>query len=173
MLDTSEEVVRDIQMNGFPFEIVLSIMPFSTEPNAGRARRAVMAAAFDAYHGSADLRLLTTDADSVVAADWLLSHEAAFDSADLVAGYVKRLPGLPNELRDTLEAYLERLHQVRRTVDPIHYDAPQTHPYTSGASLGVTGGAYERIGGMPALATGEDGAFVGSGAQGRSSCTSG
>lgn len=164
--DASEEIVRNIRSRGFPFEIDLTILPFSNEPNAGRARQAAMAAAYGAYQCSADLRLLTTDADSVLAVDWLLAHENAFTSADLVAGYVKRLAEQPNELRDALEAYLERLHQARRMVDPIAYDAHQTHPYTSGASLGITGNAYDRIGGMPTLATGEDGAFVDLGRRG-------
>ncbi len=119
-----------------------------------------MHAAFAEFRHWPNARLLTTDADSVLAPDWLLKNEAAFDTADLIAGYAKRGSRSRDERRDELEAYLESLHDVRRRIDPIGYDAPVSHPYTSGASLGITLAAYERIGGMPALPFGEDAAFV-------------
>lgn len=158
--DASEEIARTAQIENPLLDLrIIQLMP-SNEPNAGRARRAAFDAALAQFRHWPAARLLTSDADSVLANDWLLKNEAAFGTADLVAGYAKRSNRSKDGRRNELEAYLERLHNVRRSIDPILYDAPDSHPYASGASLGITLAAYSRIGGMPALPFGEDAAFV-------------
>lgn len=158
--DTSEQVIRTAQNENPLLDLRIVRLAPCDEPNAGRARRAAMQAAYDQFRYWPDARLLTTDADSLLATDWLVKHETAFVTADLIAGYAKRSKRRKDERRDELEVYLERLHHVRRRIDPICYDAQDSHPYTSGASLGITLAAYNKIGGMPALPFGEDAAFV-------------
>lgn len=117
-------------------------------PNAGRARRAALALGLEAVAGRSDALLLTTDADSVPASDWIAASRAALAEVDVVAGYVRRdnRPALP--VRDRLEAYLERLYDLERELDPITYEPPRSHPGIGGASLGFRADVYCALGGF-------------------------
>jgi hypothetical protein len=134
--------------------------------SAGHARRIAMRAA--AELAGQDGILLTTDADTVVAPDWiernLLSLAAG---ADLVCGRVTVDPAeaarIPSHLHadDALECELIKLQdQIAARLDPDPADPWPRHAEAAGASLAVTVPAFERAGGIPAIRLGEDRAFV-------------
>lgn len=140
--------------------------------NAGWARREAMEAAADWLDegGSRDGLILTTDADSRVPPDWIARNLAAVAAGvDAVAGRIAldeadaaRLPAALHA-RGRLEGgYEARLIELEAMIDPIPHDPWPRHWTTSGASLAVRLAAYRRVGGMPALAVGEDKAFVSS-----------
>ena len=138
--------------------------------SAGWARREAMEAAADWLDeveapGGA---ILTTDADSRVAEDWVARNLAALaEGADVVAGRIVLDPeeaaGLPDALhaRGRLEsAYEALLTEIGARIDPDPHDPWPCHWTASGASLAVRLSAYRAVGGMPALPLGEDRAFV-------------
>jgi hypothetical protein len=112
--------------------------------------------------------VLTTDADSTVAEDWIFRHRQAFASGvDALAGLVldepagqRRLP-IALRRRGRLEdRYGELLIELRCRLDPEASDPWPRHAMASGASLGVTLAAYRSIGGVPLRALGEDRALL-------------
>lgn len=123
-------------------------------PNAGLARRRAMAMA-----GGADI-ILTTDADSRPAPDWVEAMLAGLARADVVAGRVVREGGVASLLQDRVERYYDALFALRRMLDPVCWEAPVTHHHASGANLGVRGCVYRTLGGFMPLASGEDARFV-------------
>jgi hypothetical protein len=147
----------DIHCREFP--------PFSA--NAGTARRIAMrlAAELAGYEGI----LLTTDADTVVADDWIERNLQAISAgADLVCGRVALDVAdallIPAHLHadDALESELtELLDRIAAELDPDLADPWPRHAEAAGASLAVTVAAYFRVGGMPAVEASEDRAFVG------------
>ena len=126
-------------------------------PNAGAARRRAMELA---QRIAPDGVLMTTDADSEPDDDWIASNLAALDHADIVAGRIVRRAGVPSPAQDRVERYLDRLHALRRRLDPVEWEAPQTHHWTSATSLAMASATYTGIGGMPPHRTGEDAALV-------------
>jgi glycosyltransferase involved in cell wall biosynthesis len=84
----------------------------------------------------------TTDADSVVPADWLLQMSAA--DADMVLGVV-RVPAWRHYPADVARRYL-RAYQS---------NGPG-HKHIHGANMGFRADAYWAVGGFRALSTGED-----------------
>jgi hypothetical protein len=142
----------------------------SHQANAGFARRLAMdaAAAWLTVVGRKDGFILTTDADTRVAPDWIARQEKAFgDSIDAVAGCVIEDPEeyqhLPLSLRrrgELEERYTRLLIELESLVDPVSWDPWPRHGMASGASLGVTLDWYSRIGGLPLRACGEDRALL-------------
>ncbi|MCJ2054861.1 glycosyltransferase [Methylobacterium sp. J-070] len=142
------------------------------EANAGWARRAAMeaAAAWLEESGTPDGVILTTDADSRVPNDWVARNLAAItDGVDAVAGRIAldeadaaRLPASLHA-RGALEgAYEALLTELEAWINPVAHDPWPRHWTTSGATLAVRLATYRQVGGMPALAVGEDKAFVSS-----------
>lgn len=133
------------------------------ERGAGAARRMAMAHA--AQHGAI---VLTTDADCVVDRDWVRAHRAAFArGADAVAGRVSadwselRLHPQPALRIGELEwIYLGLIADAEPLFDPVAHDPAPRHAQRCGANLGITRAMLERVGGVPALATGEDRALL-------------
>jgi GT2 family glycosyltransferase len=134
--------------------------------NAGNARRlALNTAAADAFDNDA---LLTTDADTIVPPNWIEANLAVLVAgADAVCGRAILDPrdayAIPEHLQadDRLERHLiYLLDALAWELDPELHDAPPRHVEASGASLAVTARAYRRVGGIPAMASGEDRAFV-------------
>lgn len=153
----------------FPVPVRVLVRNFSGA-SAGWARRQAMEAAalWLEEAGAADGTLLTTDADSRVAPDWIARNRAALaNGADLVAGrialYAAEAARLPEALhaRGRREAaYDELLTEIEARLDPDPHDPWPCHRTSSGATLAVRLSAYRRTGGMPALAVGEDRAFA-------------
>lgn len=128
------------------------------QPNAGRARHRAMLLGERALDGSG--LLLTTDADSLPAADWVQAMVAALGHADVVAGKVVRTVTRPNPVQDRLERYYDLLYATRRALDPIAWEAVATHHQTSGANLGISAHHYRALGGFPSIPVGEDARLV-------------
>ena len=137
--------------------------------HAGAARRAAMdiAEAWLVECGDRDGVILTTDADSQVAPDWIAENLAAFErGAEAVLGRVvldeegTLLPEALHRrgaLEDTYECLLTELSAL---LDPVDCNPWPHHSTISGASLAVRASAYRRVGGLPAVPLGEDKALV-------------
>ncbi|PWC28166.1 glycosyltransferase [Teichococcus aestuarii] len=140
------------------------------QAHAGEARGLALdaAAALLEARGASDGLLLTTDADSRVAPDWLEATRAAFAAgADAVAGAVRYDPAerrrLPAMLRRRMlleERYHALLARLEARQDPCPHDPWPRHRGASGASLAVTLRAYRRAGGLPRWPVGEDRALA-------------
>lgn len=89
--------------------------------------------------------LAFTDADSVVAPDWLASQLAL--GADAVCGTIAV---------EDWDVYGERMHRHFR----LTYTDADGHAHIHGANLGVSAAAYATAGGFLGLETGEDVALV-------------
>jgi cellulose synthase/poly-beta-1,6-N-acetylglucosamine synthase-like glycosyltransferase len=138
--------------------------------HAGSARRAVMdlAEAWLVEAGEKDGVILTTDADSQVAPNWIAENLAAFaDGAETVLGRIdldEEGAFLPEALhrRGALEDTYERLlTELSWLLDPLDHNPWPHHATISGASLGVTRAAYCRVGRLPRVRLGEDKALIG------------
>lgn len=158
--DGSESLVASFAL---PFPVVTECGNVGSHPNAGRARRRAMALSLEAVPDGA---LLTTDADSVPAPDWVAASRRALAHADIVAGRILREPGRGSPMQERLESYFDRLHGMRRTLDPIPWEAPSTHHWSSAASLAIRGDVYRAVGGVAAVASGEDAALLDTAARG-------
>ncbi|GGK39421.1 glycosyltransferase [Salinarimonas ramus] len=134
--------------------------------DAGGARRAAMDAG--AALLAPDGVLMTTDADTRVAPDWIARNRAAIAAgADAAAGRVTYLRAddraLPQAARrrERLERiYARLLAELRARARPDPHDPWPRHDMASGASLALTLDAYRRIGGLPRVPVGEDRALV-------------
>src|ERR1700677_1537328 len=137
--------------------------------HAGNARRAAMdiAEAWLEERDEASGIILTTDADSQVAPNWIAENLSAFEAgAEAVLGRID-LDGegefLPEALhrRGELEDGYERLlTELSWLLDPLEHDPWPHHATISGASLGVTRAAYCRVGRLPRVPLGEDKALI-------------
>ncbi len=166
--DDTREIVEGIAATALSPIRVLDVQ--SEKPSAGWARRNAMAAAAEwlQTEGRADGVLLTTDADSRVAGDWLASNLAAVASgADAVAGRIVLDPDdaakLPEALhaRGRLEAeYEQLLTEIGAKLDPEPGNPWPCHWQKSGATIAVRLDAFNKVGGMPDLSLGEDRAFI-------------
>lgn len=154
--DGSEALVASLAGH-LPFPIVTDCCDAERAPNAGYARRRAMALAASV---APDGVLMTTDADSQPAPDWISANLEGLARAQLVAGRILRDGGRAAPLQARLEVYYDRLHALRRRLDPVEWEAAGTHHWTSAASLAVHSAVYRAAGGFPSLVKGEDAAFA-------------
>jgi hypothetical protein len=150
-----------------PFMLHLEVShPAPHQVGAGYARGRAMALA--AEIAGPDGYVLTTDADGIVAADWVARTVACLQrGADAVCGRAlldpRDAPLITKRLHedDRLEGQLlDLLDQMAWTLDPEPHDPYPRHTEASGASLGVRVSALHCVGGVPAVPQGEDRAFV-------------
>ncbi|HEX3402885.1 MAG TPA: glycosyltransferase family 2 protein [Acetobacteraceae bacterium] len=164
--DRTAEVARGLSRR-LPYDLYIAKHTFPAPiANAGNARRLAMK--YAAGLAGRDGILLTTDADSVVPEDWVANNLAAISAgADLVCGQVQLdamgAASIPPHLH--ADAAQEReltrlLDEVGRRLDPEAADPWPRHTEAAGASLAVTVAAFTRAGGIPAIASAEDRAFV-------------
>jgi hypothetical protein len=112
--------------------------------------------------------LLTTDADTIVPPDWVTRNlESLHRGVSIVCGRAVIDPieaaMIPAHLHedDALESKLiTLLDDLAWLLDPEPHDPPPRHTEASGASLAVSVEAFRSVGGIPAVASGEDRAFV-------------
>jgi hypothetical protein len=130
--------------------------------HVGWARRLAMDAADDALGRSDDV-LLTTDADTLVAPDWIDANLRALSAGcDAVAGVAhlmrcERAELAPEHRRRLLRAgkYFTALAYLRAEQAPA-YDPWPRHEYEGGASIALRRETYRAIGGSPPLPVSED-----------------
>lgn len=167
-IDRTAAVARQIPLRpGTTLHIVEQMLP-PARANAGNARRLAMLHAASLHQDNDRAILLTTDADSAVDKDWLAHNRAAIRAgADAVAGWVDLDPQdwsrIPLRLHedDAREcAYDALCDEIHARLDPDPADPLPRHTQHSGASIAVTLAAYRRAGGIPAIACGEDRAFL-------------
>ena len=137
--------------------------------HAGAARRTAMDIAEAWFEEGAETGgvILTTDADSQVAPNWIAANLAAFKAgADAVLGRIdldregKLLPEALHR-RGRLEDRYERvLTELSWLLDPLEHNPWPHHATISGASLGVSRAAYCRVGRLPRVPLGEDKALI-------------
>jgi hypothetical protein len=156
--DGSRALAETLASQHAGLTVRMAEIPGQDLPHAGRARAAALALGLDAIGGEG--LLLTTDADTRPAADWLAATRRALAAADMVCGRVDRLKAGTEPWRVAMEGYLLRLHAVRRTIDPVPHDPLPSHPHMGGASLALHAAIYRAVGGLPDLASGEDRALV-------------
>lgn len=139
--------------SSLPFDLWVSVIERLGMPNAGLARAR---ACRDALAHDPDAILLTTDADSAPAADWIAASLRALTAAEIAAGRIEPDRNAPSPRQERLAAYLDRLHKLRRVLDPVSWEDARTHHWTSAASLAFRPGAYRNVGGFAPLPRGED-----------------
>lgn len=137
--------------------------------HAGAARRAAMdlAEAWLVEEGDKDGVILTTDADSRVAPNWIAANLAAFDAgAEAVLGRItldddgKLLPDALHRRGALEDAYESLLTELSWLLDPLEHNPWPHHATISGATLGITRDAYCRVGRLPRVPLGEDKALI-------------
>ena len=167
--DRSASLARKLG-GGLPLDVrVVEARLPPAAAHAGNARRAAMdiAEAWLVEGGERDGVILTTDADSQVAPNWIAENLAAFEAgAEAVLGRIdldgegKFLPDALHrrgELEDTYERLLTELSWL---LDPLEHNPWPHHATISGASLGITRAAYCRVGRLPRVPLGEDKALI-------------
>ncbi|WP_299793872.1 glycosyltransferase family 2 protein [uncultured Marivita sp.] len=107
--------------------------------------------------------LLTTDADCIVAPDWIAQNLAHLKTADAVCGKVDLIAG-EADILDGMDPHLAELEGIYRALvqdiyarqAPGSADIGYTHGEAAGASLGFTRAAYLAGGGFAPVRCGED-----------------
>ncbi|GBQ21317.1 glycosyltransferase [Acetobacter estunensis NRIC 0472] len=150
-----------------PFTLTLVERQYALErAHAGTARREAMEVAADLV-GPEGL-LFTTDADGTVTSDWLIRTLAAFEAgAAVVCGraIIDAMDAvkIPASLHDddvAEVAYGTLLDHIHHLTDPDPADPWPRHTEHSGASIAVRVSAWKCAGGIPAVPSSEDRAFV-------------
>ncbi|MCO6383345.1 glycosyltransferase family 2 protein [Oceanicola sp. 502str15] len=141
------------------------------EPNppeaggVGRARRVAIASC--AARLAPDAVVMTTDADTCVAGDWVDANLTELEHADLVCGTVlpdpeeaARLPSVIGRNGAPEGEYMALTLAVRHLLDPVPHDPAPTHINPAGASLAFRMALYDALGGFEERSMGEDRAFA-------------
>lgn len=137
----------------------------------GYVRRVLMDEAFRRARASQahDALMLSTDADTQVASNWIAQNLAEVRAgAEAVGGRII-ISGDERSSLDTVTRSLlnlDRLHRrlvswIESRLDPDPHDPWPRHHHHFGASLAITPDAYERVGGVPPRRHLEDVAFYG------------
>jgi hypothetical protein len=168
----TDQSARFARRLGEGWSLDIRVVEASSPPgaaHAGNARRAAMdiAEAWLEERDEASGVILTTDADSEVAPNWIAENLGAFEAgAEAVLGRIaldsegKLLPEALHrrgELEETYEGLLTKLSWL---LDPLEHNPWPHHATVSGASLGVTRAAYCRVGRLPRVPLGEDKALI-------------
>lgn len=157
--DDSDRVLRRAAPS-FPHPMTIARIGPSADANAGRARRAAIALGLDHARSSPDGILLSTDADSEPRSDWVRAAVRGLALADVVAGRVVRSAADRDVSQSKVEAYFDRLHALRRAIDPVPWDTPIGSHHSGAANLGIKVDVYEQLGGFKPLRSGEDAVLI-------------
>lgn len=131
--------------------------------HAGWARRLALDAAAGLLRSDHDL-ILSTDADTNVSDSWITRIVAHADVGhDAIAGRALTLRSdravlgkVARHRLDQLGRYYTALDYLRASAEPEPHDPWPRHFYEGGASIAVTRGVYDRIGGAPTPHVAED-----------------
>lgn len=162
--DGSVELLSQIGST-LPFRLTVAHGGRGGEPNAGAARRAALAMGLELLAGREGL-LLTTDADSRPHRDWIVAGRRGLREAEVVAGRIIRIHGAADTQQCRIEHYYDRLHRYRRAIDPVPWEARDTHHFSGGANMAIRASAYRMIGGFVPLPSGEDARLLDDAARG-------
>jgi len=169
--DRSAEVAEKYAAHygGFRLHVMECDLP-TEEAHVGTARRRLMDLACERLEGSGagGGAILSTDADTLVAEDWVAANLAEIAAgAEVVGGVIELLPEdrerLPAGVRLAYERDREFQGLVARLeamLDPDPADPWPRHLHHFGASLACTPEIYRRSGGLPPVKPLEDVAFV-------------
>ena len=149
--DASRAIV-EAMASALPYPVMTGRSEAVTAPNAGRARAAAAALALSA----SPRVILSTDADSEPADDWVAASLSALDGAELVAGRIVLGEDAAAPVQARVIAHSDRLNQLSRRLDPVSWEDDATHHWTSASSLALHADTYRALGGFGALARGED-----------------
>ena len=173
--DRSLETVRHYGQQHPYFNLhVLEATLAEQEAHVGTARRLLMDLAcerLETNSGRPDLNrvaILSTDADTLVAPDWIASNLAEIQQgADVVGGVIHLFPEELDALNPGTRNAYERdrrlqclVAQLEAILDPDPADPWPRHLEHFGASLACTASVYRRSGGMPPVKPLEDVAFI-------------
>ncbi len=169
--DQSVEAVGRYQREHPTFRLQYAERFFPSEAaHVGTARRHLMDTAFHRLNSPArpKVAILSTDADTTVAPNWILRNLAAIEQgAEVVGGVINLKPeDLVSLDPGTLHAYrADRLYQrevacLESILDPDPVDPWPRHLDHFGASLACTPDIYRRAGGLPPVRQLEDVAFI-------------
>jgi glucosyl-3-phosphoglycerate synthase len=157
--DTTANVVCEVG-DGEP-HLRVHVIALADSQGVGRARRAGMdmACARLLSLGRGEGLIASTDADSVVADDWLACQLAlARRGARAIGGHIELHPHEQSAL--SVEALLEREDRAAARMRAVlEHGRPAViaeHHQFSGASLALTADTYSRCGGLPVRAALED-----------------
>ena len=153
-------------------QITLHVLEVGLKPrqaHVGTARRMLMDTAWHRLHDRDGIvGMLSTDADTTVAQDWIARSLCALEQgADAVGGFIDLKPGELNTLpAGARRAYLRErrykrlIAELEDLLDPQPGDPWPRHLEHFGASLACTPQIYAAAGGLPAVKPLEDVAFV-------------
>lgn len=140
------------------------------EAHVGKARQTLFDTAFQRFASVSRKGglILTTDADSRPADDWIAQNEAEIAAGvDAVGGRITierdEIAALPAGVARFLVTdigYRRALEELRSLYAPEAHDPFPRHHQHFGGSLAVTSAAYGRAGGMPLRRSSEDAALV-------------
>ena len=165
--DDSADIIRQFIRENSKVPVRLAEIHLAPEQaNIGYVRRLLMNAAFERLHGSRRERsvIMTTDADTIVAPDWIAATLQEIElGADAVGGRIiiagselakmdaaaRRMHLLDDEYR-LLAAELEAL------IDELPFDNGARHYQHFNASIALTTDAYRISGGVPHVECMED-----------------
>ncbi len=158
--DHTLQVIQDASPLLRPAVHAIAVMQ---SQGVGRARRLGM----DIAHrrlteiGAGQALIASTDADSIVASDWLSAQLAlARQGAAAIGGLIELEPTERQALDPHAVAVREHNAARRRAEAERTAAGTVEHPHFSGASLSLTAAAYERCGGLPLRAALEDEALA-------------
>ncbi len=168
--DDSFEVASryQLQNSSVPLHVLRQDFP-ENEAHIGNARRMLMEEAcrrLDRSENSTKV-ILSTDADSRVAPDWIGQNLSAIEQgAQAVGGVIEldplefeKLPERIREIRQLDDRYRLLVAQLEDRSDPQPHDPWPRHYHHFGGSLAVTTSVYRRVGGLPPEPRLEDVAF--------------
>lgn len=158
--DDDSAAVIDAARAHLSFAIHVAEAPRPPEATVGRARRRAMDLGLATLDGMADGVLLSTDADTVLAPDWISRNLAALRRADLVTGDIRQPAAEFCARHARVAAYFDRLHLLNQLLDPVPWQARRAHHHAGAASMAFRVDTYRRLNGFPELARGEDMALV-------------
>ncbi len=168
--DRSAEVVRKYQRAYPGFRLLVAECELEPErAHVGTARQLLMDAACERMEGSpAGMAVLSTDADTLVAPNWVAANLRELErGADVVGGAIHLFPPDFARLEPGIRAayerdkrYQELVAELESILDPDPADPWPRHLQHFGASLACTCEVYRRSGGLPAVKPLEDVAFV-------------
>jgi glucosyl-3-phosphoglycerate synthase len=144
---------------------VFHILTLPHPQGVGRARRLGMDIACRRLMrlDSAEGLIASTDADTVVASNWLSAQLAlAKAGAEAIGGLIELDPAERQALAPQALAMRESgaTQRLAGALEQTLGKAAVEHPHFSGASLALTAAAYERCGGLPVRAALEDEALA-------------